>query len=141
MKRIVRLTESDLARIVRRVIKEQQHISDDEMDELEGFMDHLQNNRDQLDVVKSDLTDDRFFHVEGADRRTANQLLKNFLKVSKGKARFIAFIDCEEIDFSNVDFCQYPDLVFVNLSGTPNNFEETQGECYEKVGDGYAFNK
>ena len=136
MKKIVKLTESDLVRIVKLVIKEQ---DDNDMDELEGFVDHLRNNRDQMDVVKSDMTDDRFFHVEGADRRTANQLLKNFLKVSGGKARFIAFIDCEEVDFSGVDLCQYPDLVFVNLPGTPNNFEETQNDCYEKVGEGYAF--
>ena len=136
MKKIVKLTEADLARIVRRVIKEQ---DDNDMDELEGFVDHLRNNRNQMDVVKSDMTDDRFFHVEGADRRTANQLLKNFLKVSGGKARFIAFIDCEEVDFSGVDLCQYPELVFVNLPGTPNNFEETQNDCYEKVGEGYAF--
>jgi len=136
MSRIIKLTENDLARIVRRVIKEQ---DDNDMDDLEGFVDHLRNNRNQMDVVKSDMTDDRFFHVEGADRRTANQLLKNFLKVSGGKARFIAFIDCEEVDFSGVDLCQYPDLVFVNLPGTPNNFEETQNDCYEKVGEGYAF--
>jgi hypothetical protein len=136
MKKIVKLTEADLARIVRRVIKEQ---DDNDMDELEGFVDHLRNNRNQMDVVKSDMTDDRFFHVEGADRRTANQLLKNFLKVSRGRARFIAFIDCEEVDFSGIDLCQYPELVFVNLPGTPNNFEETQNDCYEKVGEGYAF--
>jgi hypothetical protein len=138
MKKIVKLTEADLARIVKRVIREQ---DDNDMDELEGFVDHLRNNRNQMDVVKSDMTDDRFFHVEGADRRTANQLLKNFLKVSGGKARFIAFIDCEEVDFSGVDLCQYPDLVFVNLPGTPNNFEETQNDCYEKVGQGYVFNQ
>ena len=136
MKKIVKLTEADLARIVKRVIREQ---DDNDMDELEGFVDHLRNNRDQMDVVKSDMTDDRFFHVEGADRRTANQLLKNFLKVSRGRARFIAFIDCEEVDFSGIDLCEYPELVFVNLPGTPNNFEETQNDCYEKVGEGYAF--
>ena len=136
MKKIVKLTEADLARIVKRVIREQ---DDNDMDELEGFVDHLRNNRDQMDVVKSDMKDDRFFHIEGADRRTANQLFKNFLKVSGGKVRFIAFIDCEEVDFSGVDLCQYPELVFVNLPGTPNNFEETQNNCYEKIGEGYAF--
>jgi len=136
MKKIVKLTEADLTRIVKRVIREQ---DDNDMDELEGFVEHLRNNRDQMDVVKSDMKDDRFFHIEGADRRTANQLFKNFLKVSRGKARFIAFINCEEVDFSGVDLCQYPDLVFVNLPGTPNNFEETQNDCYEKIGEGYAF--
>jgi hypothetical protein len=139
MKKIVRLTEADLARIVKRVIKEQQY-NDDDMDELEGFVNHLVNNRDQMDVIKH-MTNEAF-HVEGADKRTANRLLKNFLKGSKGKARFISFQNCEGIDFSNVDFCQYPDLVFINLSGTPNNFEETQDNCYEKIWeDRYEFNK
>jgi hypothetical protein len=140
MKKTVRLTEADLARIVKRVIKEQQY-NDDDMDELEGFVNHLGNNRDQLDVIKSDMKDDRFFHVEDADERTGNQLLKNFMKVSRGKAKFISFINCEGIDFSGVDLCQYPELVFVNLHGTPNNFEETQNNCYEKVGEGYMFNQ
>ena len=138
MKKTVRLTEADLARIVKRVIKEQQY-NDDDMDELEGFVNHLVNNRDQMDVIKY-MTNEAL-RVEGADKRTAHHLLKNFLKSSKGKARFIAFQNCEGIDFSNVDFCQYPDLLFINLSGTPNNFEETQDNCYEKVGDGYTFNR
>jgi len=137
MKKIVKLTEADLVRIVKLVIREQ---DDNDIDELEGFVDHLRDNRDQLDVIKSDMRDDKFFHVEGADRRTVKQLLKNFLKVSRGKARFITFIDCEEVDFSGIDLCQYPDLVFVNLPGTPNNFEETQNDCYKKIGEGYAFN-
>ena len=55
------------------------------------------------------------------------------------KLAVVEFIDCEEVDFSGVDLCQYPELVFVNLPGTPNNFEETQNDCYEKVGEGYAF--
>ena len=53
----------------------------------------------------------------------------------------LVYIGLKNVDFSNVDFCQYPDLVFVNLSGTPNNFEETQDNCYEKFGNGYGFNK
>jgi hypothetical protein len=126
MKKIVKLTEADLTRIVKRVIREQPIHTDEYMDELERIYR---------------LRDDRLFHVEGADRKTANQLLKNFLRVSKGKARFISFTDCGYLDFSNVDFCQYPDLVYISLKGTPNNFEETQGDCYEQVGDGYAFNR
>ena len=138
MKKIVKLTEADLARIVKRVIREQ---DDNDMDELEGFVDHLRNNRNQMNVVKSDMKDDRFFHIEGADERTGNQLLKNFMKVSRGKAKFMSFTNCEGIDFSGIDLCQYPELVFVNLSGTPNNFEETQNNCYEKVAEGYMFNQ
>jgi len=77
--------------------------------------------------------------VHGAGRVTANKHLKQFLRTSKPK--FISFQNCEELDFSEVDLCQYPDLLFVNLSNTPNNLEETQNNCYEKVGDwGYIFN-
>ena len=82
MKKIVKLTESDLTRIVKRVIREQIH-TDDYMDELEKIYR---------------FRDDRFFHVEGEDRRTANQLLKNFLKVSNGKASFIAFTQSSCVD-------------------------------------------
>ena len=68
MKKIVRLTEADLARIVRRVIKEQPN--DNDMDEFTLWMNHLSNNRDRLDsifnVVKSDVRDERFFHIEEA---------------------------------------------------------------------------
>ena len=83
MKKIVRLTEADLARIVRRVIKEQPN--DNDMDEFTLWMNHLSNNRDRLDsifnVVKSDVRDERFFHIEGADRIATTQILKNFLKI------------------------------------------------------------
>jgi hypothetical protein len=124
MKKIVKLTEANLARIVKQVIREQIH-TDDYMYELE----------------RTYRRDDRFFHVEDADERTGNQLLKNFMKVSRGKAKFMSFTNCEGIDFSGIDLCQYPELVFVNLYGTPNNFEETQNNCYEKVAEGYMFNQ
>jgi hypothetical protein len=54
----------------------------------------------------------------------------------------IAFRDCEEIDLSGIDFCQYPNLNSINLRGTPNNFEETQGDCYHIISDGvYDFSE
>ena len=135
MKKTIRLTEADLARIVKRVIKEQQY-NDDDMDELEGFVNHLGNNPNQLNVVKSDMRDDTLFHVEGADSRTAKQLLKNYLRLNKDKAKFIAILNCEELDLSGIDFCQCKSLVMVNLKGTPNNFEETQGDCYYDLSHG-----
>ena len=52
MKKIVKLTEADLVRIVKLVIREQ---DDNDIDELEGFVDHLRDNRDQLDVAMSHL--------------------------------------------------------------------------------------
>ena len=62
--------------------------------------------------------------------------LKNYLKLNKDKAKFIAILNCEGLDLSGIDFCQYRNLVMVNLKGTPNNFEETQGDCYHDLSHG-----
>lgn len=42
---------------------------------------------------------------------------------------FLAFINCESADFSDVDICSLPNLAFINLNGTENNFEEQDYEC------------
>ena len=78
MKKIVRLTEADLARIVRRVIKEQPEFDDD----TESMMNHFDENPEQINVIKSDLREPSFFRIVGADKRTATYLLKNHLKMA-----------------------------------------------------------
>jgi hypothetical protein len=45
---------------------------------------------------------------------------------------FLAIVDCESADFSDVDICGLPELVFVNLTGTENNFEEQGYECAKR---------
>ena len=42
---------------------------------------------------------------------------------------FLAFLNCESADFSDVDICGLPNLAFINLNGTENNFEEQGYEC------------
>ena len=37
-------------------------------------------------------------------------------------------------DFSNINICELPEITFVNLKGTKNNFEELF-DCYEKMTD------
>jgi len=44
---------------------------------------------------------------------------------------FLAFMNCESADFSDVDICSLPNLAFINLNGTENNFEEQGYECAE----------
>jgi hypothetical protein len=43
----------------------------------------------------------------------------------------LALMDCESADFSDVDICGLPNLAFINLDGTENNFEEQGYECID----------
>jgi hypothetical protein len=52
---------------------------------------------------------------------------------------FLAFINCESADFSDVDICGLPNLVFVNLSGTENNFDEQGYECVDAETSPYYY--
>ena len=49
---------------------------------------------------------------------------------------FIAIINCEYADFSDIDVCSMRNLAFVNLVGTDNNFDEQDYECAEHFGEG-----
>ena len=58
------------------------------------------------------------------------------------KLVFLAIVDCESADFSDVDICSLPDLTFINLKGTENNFKEQGYECFDEdrsVGRNTAF--
>lgn len=111
MKKIVKLTESDLTRIVRRVIKEQEEENLDNG----GFFEFTDT-------------------MVGMENSSKSQISKA-LKMLPESVRFIAILNGEFADFSDVDLCSFPTLFHVNLKGTPNNFEETQGDCYKKIFD------
>lgn len=100
MSKIVRLTESDLIRLVKKVVKEQ----DDEME-----------RRRQFDLDKG------MVMLERKDADTVQKVLSNLPQ----NLKFLAIKDCEGADFTDVDICSFPELLFVNLRGTPNNFEDS----------------
>jgi len=52
---------------------------------------------------------------------------------------FLSFMNCESADFSDVDICGLPNLAFVNLKGTENNFEEQGYECASTEDSPYYF--
>ena len=52
---------------------------------------------------------------------------------------FLAIMNCESADFSGVDICGLPKLVYVNLKGTENNFEEQGYECVDAESSPYYF--
>jgi hypothetical protein len=116
MKKLVRLTESDLVRLVKKVIKEQPENNYNDISDLP----ENKKNLTKLMVL-----------LDGANAKSIDKVLP---KLSQD-TRFISFINCEYADFSKVDLCEFPDLVTVFLRNTPNNLEETQGDCFEKLID------
>ena len=125
-KRIMRLTESDLVRLVKRVIKEQYDDNDFE------FNSNIRDDKGDLEHEHSGFK----VMLKGKSSKQVQRLLSNLSE----NLHYLAFHNCEYVDLSNVDLCEYPNLKFVNIQETPNNFEETQDECYDKFDDGmYIF--
>lgn len=50
--------------------------------------------------------------------------VQQYLSRLHERIMFLAIVDCEGVDFSNVEICSFPILMNVNLKGTPNNFNE-----------------
>ena len=99
-KRIVRLTESGLTRLVKRIINEQEN---DYTLPLNG--------------------PGRAF-LEGA---TSNEVYE-FLSDLPSDTQFLALINCEKADFRDIDLC-HSKIEFINLNGTPNNLLKTN-RCF-----------
>ena len=123
LKKIVRLTESDLVRLVKKVVKEQYNDNDFE------FNTTVRNRHGDLEHEHTDFSG----MLKGKSSRQVKRVLSNLTE----NIKYLSFIDCEYADFSDIDLCKYPKLKFVNVTGTPNNLEETQmGFCYEHMGKG-----
>ena len=108
-KKIMRLTESDLVRLVNKVIKEQ----------------------DEYGVDEPHYTFDREFGLVllvGGNSKQVRKILKNLPNTLK----YLALRDCDFADFEGIDLCSFDDLKNVNLLGTENNLEEQGYECLDK---------
>jgi hypothetical protein len=108
-KKIMRLTESDLVRLVNKVIKEQ----------------------DEYGVDEPHYTFDREFGLVllvGGNSKQVRKILKNLPNTLK----YLALRDCDFADFEGIDLCSFEDLKNVNLLGTENNLEEQGYECLDK---------
>ena len=121
-KNIVRLTEADLVRLVKKIIKEQ---GEERPWEPQG-------------QISASRPDEFTFILKNAPADIVNEFF-NLSNWKEGVLRYISFIDCEYVDFSNANICDYPELQFVNVKGSANNFEdvvdcnyiETNGHLYD----------
>jgi hypothetical protein len=53
--------------------------------------------------------------------------------------QMLTILNCEFADFSDVDICGLPELVFININGTENNFNEQDYECARYGDDGFIY--
>jgi hypothetical protein len=108
-KKIMRLTESDLVRLVKKVVNEQMEYGLDEP--------HYQFDKEFGLVL-----------VVGANSRQVKKVLRNL----PTSLKYLSFMDCDFADFDGIDMCSFSDLRNVNLIGTENNLEEQGYECLDK---------
>ena len=113
MKKITRLTENDLNRLVKKVVQEQSNSFDRTGETL-----IIQNStREIIEFILSKIS-------EFPD------------------LMFLVFEDCEFADFRNADLCSIQQLRVVSLKNTPSNLERVVRCKYEKIGkELYDFSK
>ena len=76
-------------------------------------------------------------YLKNGNKGEVDELLSNL----PTDTQFIALLDCEEADFSNINLGEFESLVFINLKGTPNNLLKTQGEYFEHDSKGFYITK
>jgi hypothetical protein len=72
--------------------------------------------------------------------RKSSKVVKNFLNSLSTEfieTKFIMISDCEYADFSDIDICNLPNLAYINLRGTENNFNEQGYDCASEEGNSF----
>jgi hypothetical protein len=105
MKKIVRLSESDMVRLVKKIVKEEKYDFTEK---------HYEYDTDRGRVF-----------LMGSSSKFVKKVLNNL----PPNLTFLAIIDCDFADFDGVDLCYYAMLQAVRLVDTENNFEEQNYEC------------
>jgi hypothetical protein len=80
-----------------------------------------------------EMSDENIFSFDGKSMEDTRKILSQLPKTTI----FLRITNSEGVDFSEMDLCNdFPELVTVTLTNTPNNIEETNGDCvsvlYEK---------
>ena len=115
-----------------RVISEQDMSYAPEMDEdlefeEEETMESILEKHNLLDEISH--KGDRGIMIEDKSSEVVQRLLSIIHLFDK--LIFLAILNCESADFSDVDICGLPQISYINLTGTENNLEEQGYECIE----------
>jgi hypothetical protein len=110
MKRILRLSESDLVGLVNKVIKE---------------------HKNEKPKTKFTYSESGSMVIEYADSKYIKTILSQLPK----DILFLAIMNSQFADFDGVNLCDYPNLQFINLRGTKNNLDSQNIDCFEKITD------
>jgi hypothetical protein len=88
----------------------------------------LGDSKPLLEEEDMEMSDETTFSFEGKSMEDTQKILSQLPRTTK----FLAIKNCEGVDFSEMDLCNdLPELVVVILKNTPNNIEETNGDCVE----------
>jgi hypothetical protein len=123
MKKIIRLTESDLIKLVNRVIKEQEFDYDMER----SFGGRRGETEPEISFDKN------LYMIANKNDEEVSEFLSNIPEETK----FISIVDCEFADFNGVDLCS-TEIYMVRITGTPTNFKSQNYPCLsEEIGEGF----
>jgi hypothetical protein len=109
MKKIIRLTESDLTKIIKRVINEDK------------------NNGGTVKPKFEEITTNPTIVIKNKKKEKVKEIIESL----PSEIIMISIIDCEYADFSGIDVCGFPELDFINLKGTDNNFKQQGYNCFD----------
>ena len=101
--------------------------------EEEETMESILEKHNLLDEVE--VKKNRSLMIDNKSSEVVQKILS--LLPSFTELIFLAILNCESADFSDVDICGLPQISFINLKGTENNLEEQGYECIE--GDNAPF--
>ena len=115
-----------------KVISEQDMSYTPEMDEdlefeEEETMESILEKHNLLDEVE--VKKNRSLMIDNKSSEVVQKILS--LLPSFTELIFLAILNCESADFSDVDICGLPQISFINLKGTENNLEEQGYECID----------
>jgi hypothetical protein len=113
------------------IMNEEKGDDDEEMDESFG---------NENEIFESRYSDSLSVNRAIKLHRKSSKVVKNFLNSLSTEfieTKFITISDCEYADFSDIDICGLPNLAYINLRGTENNFNEQGYGCAFEEGNSF----